>query len=221
MEARRTRPSSRGVKQVVIANGDVYSVYIVHTRDRILRAAWRLYERHGESGVSIRKVASAIGLSPMALYRHYASRDALFAALTADSFAAWEARVRAVRARDTMTWLERLGHTYLMFALEEPRRYEACFELPSRTVRRLPRDFEAGRSPAVNMITERVGQAIEQGELGGADPLTIALVIWGEVHGLIRLYRDGGFEDEATFARTYKRCLRLVLAAFVRTRRTP
>jgi AcrR family transcriptional regulator len=99
--------------------------------------------------VSIRKVADAVGLSAMAIYRHYASRDALLAALTAESFVAWEARVRAVRGRTTLGWLEAVGETYLRFALDQPRRFEACFELPSRTVRKVPSDFAAGRSPAV------------------------------------------------------------------------
>jgi AcrR family transcriptional regulator len=190
-----------------------------HASDRILRAAWRLFERHGDAGVSVRKVAALVGLSPMAMYRHYASRDALLAAITAEAFVAWEARVRAVRAKDPVAWLDRVGQAYLRFALDEPRRYEACFELPSRGVRRLPADFEAGRSPAVQMITAKVAEAIARGQLGGADPLTIALVIWAEAHGLVHLYRDGRFVDRASFERAYRRCLRLTLAGFAPRRR--
>jgi AcrR family transcriptional regulator len=197
---------------------NVYTVYVMHTSGRILRAAWRLYQRHGEAGVSIRRVAETVGLSAMAIYRHYASRDALLAALTAESFVAWEARVRAIRARAPVAWLGRLGEAYLRFALDEPRRFEACFELPSRTVRKIPSDFVAGRSPAVRVIDEHVAAGLARGELVGPDALTIALVLWGESHGLIRLYRDGRFENERVFERMYRRCMRLVLSAFV-TRR--
>jgi AcrR family transcriptional regulator len=191
----------------------------VHTSERILRAAWRLYERHGDAGVSIRKVADAVGLSAMAIYRHYASRDALLGALTAESFVVWEARVRAIRGRTTLAWLAAAGEAYLRFALDQPRRFEACFELPSRAVRRVPADFVAGRSPAVQMIVERVATGIANGELAGADPLTIALVLWGESHGLIRLYRDGRFENTRAFERMYRDCMRHVLRAFIAPRR--
>jgi len=186
----------------------------VTTAERIRRAAWQLYERHGEAGVSIRGVAGAVGLSAMAIYRHFASRDALLAALTAESFVAWEARVRAIRARTPLAWIDLASRAYLRFALDEPRRFEACFELPSRAVRRFPVDFAAGRSPAVDAITKQVAAAISRGELAGADALTISLILWSQAHGLVRLYRDGRFENTRVFAQTYRRCLRLVLAAF-------
>jgi AcrR family transcriptional regulator len=193
----------------------------MHPADRILRAAVRLYERDGERGVSIRNVAAAVGLSPMALYRHYAGRDDLLAAIAAEAFAVWEARVQAVRGKDARAWLARLSEAYLRFALDEPRRYEACFVLPSRTARRIPADFAAGRSPAARVITERIAEGLARGELRGPDALTIGLVVWAEAHGLILLHRDGRFGgDRRVFTQTYRRCLRVVLAAFTAERAT-
>ena len=184
------------------------------TSRRIERAAWALYSRHGEPGVSVRGVARAVGLSAMALYRHYPNRDALLAALSASAFAVWEARVAAIRARTARGWLAAVADAYLAFALDDPPRFAACFELPAAGVRRFPRDFAAGRSPAVARIAAEVQRGLDRGELAGADALTIAMILWSQAHGLIKLYRDGRFDSAAAFRRTYRRCLRLVLGAF-------
>src|SRR5262245_56437886 len=67
-------------------------VYAVHmsprpaTADRILRAARNLFEREGATGVSMRRVAAAVGLSPMAIYRHFPNREALLKRIGDDSF---------------------------------------------------------------------------------------------------------------------------------------
>jgi len=49
--------------------------------ERILDAAERLLRRRGASALRMRALATALGVDPMALYRHFASRDAVVAAL--------------------------------------------------------------------------------------------------------------------------------------------
>ncbi len=183
---------------------------------RILQAACKLFQRHGEAGVSVRAVASAAKLSPMALYRHYANKAALIDAVAAEAFTHWESRVAALRARGTRAWLEKLGEAYLRFALEDPQRFTACFDLRSDFMRRVPDDFHARRSPAGAMIAARIDEGLASGELRGADAVTIGLVLWSQSHGLISMYRSGRFAgDEKTFTRLYRRCLTLCLSAFL------
>lgn len=47
------------------------------TRERIVAAAIALLDREGEAGFSMRKLAGELGVDPMALYHHHASRGAL------------------------------------------------------------------------------------------------------------------------------------------------
>jgi AcrR family transcriptional regulator len=48
-------------------------------RDQILDVAAQLFARHGFHGVSIADLGSAVGISGPALYRHFASKEALLA----------------------------------------------------------------------------------------------------------------------------------------------
>lgn len=45
------------------------------TKDRILEAALTLFSKNGFSGTSMNDIASALGLSKAALYRHFESKD--------------------------------------------------------------------------------------------------------------------------------------------------
>ena len=117
------------------------------TKDRILSAAKAVLESDGIDGLTIRRVAQRAELSAMALYRHFADKDALLNALMEDGLAAWEKIVRGIRARDSLEWLEALGEAYLDFALTQPHRFDAAFFLPAPAARRFPDDFAAGRSP--------------------------------------------------------------------------
>src|SRR5215475_14306487 len=101
------------------------------SRNRIFTAAKVVLEHEGIAGVTIRKVAQSAQMSTMAMYRHFADKDALLNALMADGLAGWEERARAIRTTDPMEWLEALGEAYLDFALSEPHRFDAAFFLPA------------------------------------------------------------------------------------------
>jgi AcrR family transcriptional regulator len=51
------------------------------TSKRIATAARRLLDKEGVEGVTMRRVAKAVGITPMALYRHYPDRAGLLNAL--------------------------------------------------------------------------------------------------------------------------------------------
>ena len=82
------------------------------TADRILRAALTLFEREGAQGVSMRRVAAAVGLTPMAIYRHFPNRDALLKRIGDDSFDAivrhWDARGRGGDVRERLIAVQRI-----------------------------------------------------------------------------------------------------------------
>jgi AcrR family transcriptional regulator len=184
-------------------------------RARILTAAMDAFEHEGLEGLSMRKVATRVGLTPLALYRHYADKQALVDAITLEGLDAWRARLARVRAEDPLGWLEAMGEAFLDFALEEPRRFEAAFRLPSGSARRFPDDFTAGRSPPGLLIFERIDAARRAGLIGVAATTEIALSVWAMAQGLIDLYRAGRFSgDEAAFRALYRSALRRCICAF-------
>jgi AcrR family transcriptional regulator len=184
------------------------------TRDRIFTAAKAVLEREGLPGLTIRKVAHHAGLSPMAMYRHFADKDALLNELLADGLAAWEKIARSIRATDPMEWLEALGEAFLQFALSEPHRFDAAFFLPAPEARRYPNDFVAGRSPVVAMALVRIDQAKAEGRLGDTPALEVALALSAVAQGLVSMYRARRFSSEKQFKTLYRAQIRHCLDAF-------
>src|ERR1051326_3529115 len=91
------------------------------TQARIFAAARELFDKDGAEGISMRRIAEKVGITPMAIYKHYPDKDALLNALMLDGFAAWEARVGKLSAAEPLAWLDQMSEAYLDFALEEPR----------------------------------------------------------------------------------------------------
>jgi AcrR family transcriptional regulator len=190
------------------------------TRERILAAARKAFDRHGIDGLSLRQVAAKVGITPMAIYRHFRGKEALVDALVLDGLEQWFACVQALPPAEGIAKLEQLSGAALDFALREPRRFEAAFLLPSRKARRYPDDFAAGRSPAGNVVLRALEQAIRQGKLAGAPPVEMMLIISALSQGLVTLYRAGriaGGEEE--FRALYQRAMGRVLQSFMAEKR--
>lgn len=178
------------------------------TRDRILLAARAVLERDGIDGLSVRKVARRAELSPMALYRHFADKDALLNALMQDGLATWERIVGGIRAQDPLEWLQALGEAFLEFALTQPHRFDAAFFLPAPAARRFPDDFAAGRSPAIAMIMARIDEAKAAGRLRDWPALETALAVAAFGQGFVSMHRANRFSSEKQFKALYRATLR-------------
>jgi AcrR family transcriptional regulator len=184
------------------------------SRDRIFTAAKAVLDRDGLPGLTIRKVADRAGLSPMAMYRHFADKDALLNALMDDGLAAWEKIARSIRATDPIEWLTALAEAFLEFALTEPHRFDAAFFLPAPRARQYPDDFIAGRSPVVAMALVRIDQARANGRLGDRPALEVALALSALVQGLVSMYRANRFSSEKQFRALYRLQVRRCLEGF-------
>lgn len=165
-------------------------------RQRILDSALNELLRVGLQGFSLRAVAVAVGITPMAIYRHYSNREELLYAAGEAAFSTWLRRVEAIREEGALDWLRRVGQAYIGFALDEPAHFDACFVIRTRVERLYPKDFEAGLSPVITMVTERIATAQVEGKLTAGDPLELALFYWAELHGLALLHRSGRFAME-------------------------
>jgi AcrR family transcriptional regulator len=186
---------------------------IESSKDRIFRAARELFDQAGESGVSMRRIATAIDVTPMAIYKHYADRDALLNALMLDGFAAWESRVARIKEEDPQAWLRKLGEAFLNFALKEPRRYEAAFLVKASKARRYPNDFVKGNSPVARMAQERIERVRQRGA-NAASATDIVLALGALCQGLVSIYHAGRFASESKFRVAYRRAIGHCIASY-------
>lgn len=183
------------------------------TSDKILRAALKLFERGGAEAVSMRRIAEAVGITPMAIYRHFPNREALLKRLSDDSFQAiaheWAAHGTHP---DVLERLLALLTPYLDYALANPHLFDHAFSLRRDDARRFPEDFRERQSPTLTVIADAIDEGMRQGVLRKDDAWDVAMTLWAQAHGLIVLYRAGRFSyDEAAFRAFYLASLRRVI----------
>ncbi|MCU1481732.1 MAG: TetR family transcriptional regulator [Subtercola sp.] len=145
-------------------------------RDQITRAAGNLAESEGWASVTMRRLATELGVTQPVLYSAFAGgRQELVDAVAVGGFAAIAAALEAVEPEP----LARM-RAYLDFAVSRPQIYEAMFSMPSS----LP--FGAGNGPEP---LQRAFAAI-LAAFPGPDG-TRAEVAWATVHGLATLQISG------------------------------
>ena len=175
------------------------------TAEKIRRAALKLFERGGADAVSMRRVADAAGITPMAIYRHFASRDVLLKQLSDDSFQAISREWQELAVHpDPLQRLPALLTPYLDYALQHPHLFDHAFSLRRDDARRFPEDFRDRQSPTLTVLADAITEGMAQGALRPDDPWNVAMTLWAHSHGLIALYRAGRFSyDEAQFRKFY------------------
>lgn len=180
------------------------------TVEKILAAARELLDKEGAEAVTMRRVAGAVGITAMAIYRHFPDRAALLNAVADQGFEELAAQLAGKRYTGTTGQrLARMGEIYLDHALENPRLFELMFLMPREGARRYPRDFKAGLSPTANYMVEVLKEGMASGYFRKLDPWEICFEMGALSHGIILLYLGGRMNvDPTAFRALYRRSLR-------------
>ena len=177
---------------------------------KIAIASRRLLDKEGAEAVTMRRVAKAVGITPMAIYRHYPDRAALLNSLADEGFEELVARLAGKRFSGSVEErLTKMAEIYLEHALENPRLFELMFLKPREGARRYPRDFKADRSPTASLTVQVIQEGMATGYFRDDDPWEIVFEMGALSHGLIMLYLGGRMAVPRTqFRALYRRSFR-------------
>jgi AcrR family transcriptional regulator len=184
------------------------------TSASILVAARELLDLEGRAAVAMRPVAERVGITPMAIYRHYADRASLLNAVADEGFHELAIRVQRLQLKGGVEHrLMQVGDVFLDAALQFPNLYELMFLGPREGARVYPKDFKAGRSPTFNPTVNILEEAMGAGELWPDDAVEIAFELSALSHGLIMLYLGGRVaQSEKEFRSLHQRSFRRYLS---------
>ena len=185
-------------------------------RDRILAEAGDLFVAHGASGVTMRGLAARIGVTPMALYRHFDSREALLRAVVEEGHSTFLGYLSRALAEPTpeARFLQS-GLEYLAFALDHPRKYAVMF------MEHVPKvDGEDATQQWLDVATfrflvDRIRDCQAASALAAGDPEALGLTVWAHVHGLVSLFLAGKIcVDREAFEAIYRNSIAVLARGF-------
>jgi AcrR family transcriptional regulator len=183
------------------------------TSERIAEATLRILEKEGESAVSMRQVANAVGVTPMAIYHYFPDRKALLNFVVDREFEKFLGFIQArpLQGSEEFNLLSSMD-SYIDYAFDRPRIFDYVFSQPRPNARRFPEDFRERRSPTMNPIADMVEQAMEAGYLRRDDVWEVAFELWAHAHGYIALYRGGRINlPETEFRELVRRSMRRLI----------
>jgi AcrR family transcriptional regulator len=109
------------------------------TRERICAVVLKLLDKSGDgNGVSIRRVAAEVGITPMAIYKHFPNRDALLNGATSAEYRRIGAYFERANARKNVKGLRGMLGIWIMHSI-----IRTCFSTCSRGSARMRMSSQA------------------------------------------------------------------------------
>ena len=161
-------------------------------RRALLDQALAMIRRGGVDALTLREIGAGVGVSRSALYRHFADKRALLAAVATEGFrtlreqliAAWEDGGRGRAA------FEAMGDAYVRFAIANPAHYRVMFGGaidPKAADRELSIEARGAFQALVDALAALQRRRIVRND----DTLQMARFVWAVVHGVAMLGIDG------------------------------
>jgi AcrR family transcriptional regulator len=153
-----------------------------------LDVARELFAAEGYEAVTMKRIADQLGITPTAIYFHFADKAALIQQLTAADWAAFAQKfARATAEPDPIARLRLAARGYIEFARTHPNQYQLLF-----MARRKPEEI-AARDAGLEvhaMIETSVQEALAAGRLRPqfTNAKLITQALWAAVHGVAALY---------------------------------
>lgn len=197
-------------------------------QEAIKETAWKQLAELGGPALSLRAIARELGITAPAIYNYFPDRDALVTALIIDAYQTFgDAQIVArdsVPEEDLVGRLSALGMAYRAWAHAFPQRYQLIFgtpipgyEAPYETVMPIAARSLSGLVGVVEAIRV-AGRLNVEGfpevmpeyranfeiwkNLGGSEvdllSLSVAVLIWAHVHGLVSLELTGNLPPFGT-----------------------
>jgi AcrR family transcriptional regulator len=131
--------------------------------------------------VSIRAVAEAVGVTPPAIYLHFADKDTLIRAVCEDTFRALDDFVegRVAGITDPLEQLAERGRAYVDFGVEHPEQYRVLFMGKARQS-----GDEVLAASGFAHLLDNVIRAMDAGHIAQRDPGVVSAGLWAVVHGV-------------------------------------
>jgi AcrR family transcriptional regulator len=188
-------------------------------RRALIDAALGLIEKEGAAALSLREAARRAGVSAAAPYRHFASREALLAAVAEEGFRLLGEEIgRAITVHDDPARrLGEAGIAYVLFAAANPSHFNVMFS-PELADRAAHPSLQAAANDASRVLLGAVRDYQEAGWMSSRDPGELQLSAWSSMHGLASLITGGhvrvGSSDPARIEEIARAVVRSLVPGF-------
>jgi len=165
-------------------------------RRALLDEALTMIGKDGVEALTLREIGARVGVSRTALYRHFADKRALLAAVASEGF-------RILRQRLVAAWedgrdraaFEAMGVAYVDFAVANPAHYRVMFGsalgAKANDTNAVDCDLVDEAEGAFQALVDALAALQREAIVRDEETVTMARFVWAVVHGVAMLGIDG------------------------------
>ncbi|MEJ1992264.1 MAG: TetR/AcrR family transcriptional regulator [Maritimibacter sp.] len=170
-------------------------------RQALVDVAITLIEEKGPTGFTLSEAAKAAGVTPAAVYRHFAGREDLIAEAARQGFGIFADLMEHAHSKghpSALASLEASGRAYLAFARKFPGHYVAMFESGISMNRNPDLALVAGRG--LGMMEKAAAELVAELPPEKRPPARmVSAHIWALSHGVVELFARGNPGTKSPF----------------------
>lgn len=177
----------------------------------LVKAAGDLLASDGPSALTVRRIASAAGVSTMNVYSRFGGKDGVVEQLFVEGFRRLGAGMSAVsETDDNLADVHACGLSYRKFAIDNPTLYSVMFD-------RVVPDFEPSTEAqmlagmTLGLLATRLERAMAAGVLRTSDPVHTAALVWATCHGVVSLELKAVGPSMIDWSDVYERAMSMII----------
>lgn len=164
-------------------------------KEELLQTALEMIDTDGLDSITLRDLTQRLGTSRTAVYRHFASKEALILGVIEKGYEHLNLLFTPIfqdRTHSVADRFETMGRAYLNFAIEHPNLYRLLFGEMYRKEREEICDYkDENQATGLYALIGLLAEAQEEGIIAQVNPMVQAAMVWASIHGLASLLIDG------------------------------
>ena len=190
----RKKSASKNAKKASKLRGKHPASRSPLTLESVLQTARELLAQEGLEALSLRGVATRIGVTAPALYAHVDDKLDLMRKLGEDGFQHLIDRLEPIPPDDPLEEIREIAKVYLDFARSNREQFMVMFLFPTPVIGPPEPQSLLNSARAYAIATDAVQRGIDAGLLRGRAAVLTAPTLWSAVHGVtMLLITDGTF----------------------------
>ncbi|MDJ0877765.1 MAG: TetR/AcrR family transcriptional regulator [Halieaceae bacterium] len=172
-------------------------------KQALLDETARILREEGEEALSLRRLATNLGVSRTAPYNHYKKKEGLLCAVAEEGFRRFSHEMDKVEKsnnyRDGRSMMRAYVSAYISFARDNPEYYDLMYGRSSWQSEEHTQSLSDTARSTLRDFVERLKQRQQQKQIRqDVDVVQFAQLYWGTLHGISRLLLDGVYTKSAS-----------------------
>jgi AcrR family transcriptional regulator len=187
-------------------------------KDTFLEIALDFIKTDDVENLTLKVLSDRTGTSRSAIYRHFASRDALIETMIQGGFDDFDKCISPILHDKNKSLIDRFylsGKALIDFALENPNLYRLLFGKKYAHIREQLVSIEDETCSGFGALKSAIEEGQQAGILKKEDAHQQSIVIWASLHGLASLMIDGFRDVEKISSQIYDSMFQSLLAGVI------